>query len=389
MTNAPDTTAVTTRPDVLFSPEIFGIQSFGGASRCMVELMTAMGTIGVDWRLWAGKHANQYIDAAKEDPAFAARTVDERQVKRPGRVGGMIANERPFARFAASTQPKVVHRSFYPIVDMVSSKIPSVLTLHDMWNERVVEESGWRARIAEEGTLLDSLRSDFKRRALRRADRIVCISEFTRQELAELWPELAERSVVIHHGVRRLSDTSTAPALDRPYFLFVGTRRGKKNFKLVLKALAMSVRLSPFDMVCVGDGPFTNDETSFAESIGVRGRIHHLRSNDAELAGLYEQACALLYPSRYEGFGMPLLEAMIHDCPVIAAPLAPLPEVAGDAALYADAFDAEAWMAQMELLAGSSEERDRLVDLGRKRAAKFTWTDGARAHASLYSEMAG
>ena len=117
------------------------------------------------------------------------------------------------------------------------------------------------------------------------------------------------------------------------------------------------------------------------------GRVHQTGGDDHILAGYYQAARALLYPSRHEGFGLPLLEAMSLDCPVVAAPLTSLPEVGGDAALYADADDAQAWYDAMTLLIDDGNERDRVIAAGRARTAVFSWEATARHHAALYAEM--
>ena len=357
---------------ILFSPEVFAVQRVGGVTRCMVSLMRALGEEGVDWRLYAGEHCNLYL----RDMADDSRLVDARYRERVGRLSVSIGGEAAFVRHARRTRPGVVHRSQYPLIDRLPRAQAVVSTLHDLWTER-----------AGAGAV-DRVRSRFKLAALRRSDRVVCISEATRQEMLATAPDLDARTVVIHHGVAPLSLEPVAPTNDRPYFLFVGARAGKKNCDVVLRALARSPALRGFGLVCVGGGAFSPEELAAFAALGLGDRVRQITASDAELAGLYEHAAALCYPSRHEGFGMPLLEAMIHDCPVIAAPVSCMPEIGGEAAVYADPDSPEAWGAAMERLAGDTAAADAFRALGRTRAAQFSWNKSARAHRALYEELA-
>ncbi len=356
---------------ILFSPEVFAVQRVGGVTRCMVSLMQALDEEGVDWRVYAGRHCNLYLREFDGDP----RIVDAQYQDRVGRLSASLGGEGAFVGYARRTQPGVVHRSQYPLIDQLPRSRAVVSTLHDLWTER-----------AGAGPL-DRVRSRFKLAALRRSDRVVCISEATRQEMLDAAPDLERRATVIHHGVAPLSPAPVAPGDDRPYFLFVGARAGKKNCDVVMKALARSPRLRDFALVCVGGGAFMPEDLAGFAALGLSDRVRQLTASDAELAGLYEHAAALCYPSRHEGFGMPLLEAMIHDCPVIAAPVSCMPEIGGEAALYADPDSPEAWGAAMERVALDTAAAGALRALGRERARLFTWNKSARAHRALYEEM--
>jgi len=207
----------------------------------------------------------------------------------------------------------------------------------------------------------------------------------TRNYLGNLWPWLADRSIVIPHGTSRLSDHPVPVDRARPFFLFVGRRDRYKNFMLLLNALALLD--GEAELVCFGGGLLNESERATIIRLGLTARVHQTDGDDHVLAGYYQAARALLYPSLHEGFGLPLLEAMSLDCPVVAAPLTSLPEVGGDAALYADARDAHAWCDAMARLIEDGDVRDRTIVAGRARAAAFSWEATAQRHAALYSEM--
>lgn len=363
---------------IVFSHEIFSAQAAGGVSRCMIELMRALGP-RFDWRLWAGTYTNDLLSDALTDPAFAAGVLSARAGGRGGRFRGAIRNETAFAAAVAAQRARLVHRSYYPVLDLLPRRgIQRIETLHDMWDE----QDGGRA-----GSWTP-LKTNIKRRALHRADAIVCVSANSRAELLHLWPQLEKRSIVIPHGVRPLSSQPTPAGRDRPYFLFVGRRSSYKNFAVALAGLR-ATRSSDHELLAFGGGAFDAAENAAIADAGLTGRVVQLGGGDDRLAGLYESATALLYPSAYEGFGLPLLEAMIHGCPVIAAPLTSLPEVGGDAALYADPNRPDAWGEAMARLASDEAAANAIRAAGRARAGSFGWDQTAQKHAALYTDITG
>jgi glycosyltransferase involved in cell wall biosynthesis len=202
----------------------------------------------------------------------------------------------------------------------------------------------------------------------RRARLLVTVSEFSRRELAEL---LGVDAVVVPGGVdaRFRPGTDPEPArralgLHRPYVLTVASRTSRKNLA-GLRVAAEALAHQGVDLVAAG-----GDRPQFAAEADVPGVRALGRVTEEHLPGLYAGADAFVLPSRYEGFGLPCLEAMASGVPVAAAAAAALPEVCGDAAVLADPDD-PAGMA--DAIARVRAERDRLVPAGLRRAAEFTW----------------
>lgn len=361
---------------IVFSHDIFSAQTTGGASRCMIELMRGLGQSS-DWQLWAGRYRNALLDDARSDPALAGRLVATRPVDSGGRFAGSIRNEPGFAGYVRARKPRIVHRTYYPALDLLPrTSVARVETLLDMWDER----GGAGA------TRLTPLKTRIKQTALHRADAIVCISESSRSEMLARWPTLEQRSSVIPLGVRPLSSKPSPAARDQPYFLFVGRRGTYKNFAVAVAGLR-GASLPDHQLLCFGGGPFDAVEVALIAAFSLTERVIQLGGDDDRLAGLYADAAALLYPSAYEGFGLPLLEAMIHDCPVIAAPLTSLPEVGGDAVIYADPATPDAWGHAMARIVDDTIAAASLRSAGRIRAAEFSWLRTAEAHALLYASL--
>lgn len=328
------------------------------------------------WRAWAGQNDNAMLREAMAEP-WAQGGIETVEGPHRGRLIAAVTEEPRFADWVKSRSPAIVHRTYHAIRDQVGSSFPQVETLHDLWDER-------SSLLTDRGA---PLRSFIKRRACQRADAIVCVSEHTRDEAVSRWPFLSHKMTIIPHGVRPLSLRPIAPKIDGPYFLFVGRRGFYKNFMTVAEAL----HCSGLDqkLICFGGGPFSERERSELASLNLLDQTEQVAGTDDHLAGLYMHATALLYPSSFEGFGLPLLEAMVHDCPVISSPLTSLPEVGGDAVLYAEPDRPDAWIDAMQRVTADSALAEDLRRRGRARAAQFTWSRSAERHAQLYRSLTG
>jgi glycosyltransferase involved in cell wall biosynthesis len=236
-----------------------------------------------------------------------------------------------------------------------------------------------------------------KRLAVEHASVYACISENTRRDLLELEPgSKGKRADVVPLGVDAVftpaSEMEVAAfrrkhTLERPYFLVVGERRGVdgyKNVDLVFRAFRDWDGADEYEIVCVGGRPAIEPEL---RAIASRARARRVSLGDEELRLAYAGAEALVFPSRYEGFGLPVLEAMACACPVITTSLSSLPEVAGDAALYVDPDD-PASLRQAFADVHDPQVRATMTAAGRIRAGTLTWESGASAFASLLATAA-
>ena len=236
-----------------------------------------------------------------------------------------------------------------------------------------------------------------KRLAVEHASVYACISENTRRDLLELEPgSKGKRADVVPLGVDDVftpaSDAEVAAfrrkhALERPYFLVVGERRGVdgyKNVELVFRAFRDWAGADDYEIVCIGGRAAIEPEL---RAVAPRARARRLSLGDEELRLAYAGAEALVFPSRYEGFGLPVVEAMACTCPVITTPLSSLPEVAGDAALYVDPDDAASLRQAFDAVR-DPERRAAMIAAGRTRAEALTWDGASSTFASLLATAA-
>jgi len=263
--------------------------------------------------------------------------------------------------------------------------IPKVVMLYDMILER--PESGPSQKWTAWGMAV-------KRAALHNADHIVAISQSTRNDLLEIYPTISpERVTVIPlaANVRARPTPLPFPQVDRKYgldfeagsyLLYVGARHGYKNYRLIVDFLRNRPGTRDLRVLCVGGEDHQQDRADLS-SLGLDRQVRFVQFvGNYELSVLYRNALALVYPSRYEGFGLPVLEAMAEGCPVLCSTAASLPEVAGDAGFYFDPESVESLeFALARLHAGS---RDEIVQRGLRNVARFSWDRSTQALVEVY-----
>lgn len=350
---------------VAYDHQIFCEQEFGGISRYICELGVRVARHDT-WHsvVVAPLHFNDYL---------ARSSIDKMGwylPKRLGRVGRLcrIVSEWSGPAILRMTRPDIVHRTYY----MAKPRPPHgklVVTVHDMIHELFPHYFA-----TEDPT------SELKRRSVEQADHVICVSHNTASDLMRLLGTPPHKVSVAHHGHSNLSASLKAPSeasirMARPYFLFVGQRGAYKNFARVLIAYSASSRLqADFDLLAFGGGKFTKPELAQIEKLAFRpDAVRHAAGTDEDLSLAYANAHALVYPSEYEGFGLPPLEAMSYGCPVACSDTSCLPEVVGDAGEYFDPASVDAIRFALERLSDDSNRRQGLLAAGLERSRQFSW----------------
>jgi glycosyltransferase involved in cell wall biosynthesis len=255
------------------------------------------------------------------------------------------------------------------------------MTVWDMTHER------FRAQLDPRG-----IHAWFKRRAVTQADALLCISSNTRDDLLELYDVDESRVHVIPLATDMSTDavTGTEATPDRPYLLYVGARPSYKNFDSVLQALARTRGDLADIALCVVGAPLTTAELERIQELGLTDRVEAAGyADDTRVAALYASSIALVYPSRYEGFGIPPLEAMACGTVAITSNTSSIPEVVGDAALTFDPDDIEQLIEHIQTAATDTAARARLIERGQRRAVEFSWDRTARETFDIYRALLG
>lgn len=304
------------------------------------------------------------------------------------RVESWLANkyskieEGYFSNITALRNFDLAHPTYYSLLtrqEVSKYKCPIVLTVWDMIHELFPEQVDPMGLGAEE-----------KRRAILAAAAIICISENTKKDLLERY-SLPEGKVKVTHLASEINESisyGTESVPSQPYYLYVGSRSKYKNYEGLLKAFARAVSIRPEVRLCVVGQPFNKAESKLMTDLKLTSQIQNYgHVADPHLAKLYRCSVALVYPSLYEGFGIPPLEAMSCGTVVVASDCSSIPEVVGDAGLLFNPGASEDLADILLSLLSSPTQRERLIAKGRERAQVFSWDKTVAQTIEVYRSL--
>jgi glycosyltransferase involved in cell wall biosynthesis len=364
---------------IAFDYQVFAAQRHGGISRYFTALARELALMGEEPRIVAPLYQNDYL---RHVPPKLVTGWHEARLPIRNEHLERAVNAIGTRWLMAAWNPQVVHETYYAARRSGPRRSPSVITVFDMIHELFPEQFPGSDE-----------KSEVKRQAVERADHVICISANTRDDLVRLFGCSPDRLSVIHLAADAAPDERSrptgSPPDERPFVLHVGARSGYKNFARLCEAFAMSSRLrNDMRLVAFGGGGFSPSEIAALERLGLGGVVAQVDGDDALLDTLYRRARALAYPSLYEGFGLPPLEAMARGCPVAASGTSSMPEVIGEAGELFDPSDAAAIARAVETVVYSEERRRALIARGRARAAGFSWRRCAEETLAVYRGVA-
>jgi glycosyltransferase involved in cell wall biosynthesis len=265
---------------------------------------------------------------------------------------------------------------------LLPSHIRKVFTVHDVVYKRFPQTVPRHFRAIE--ALLMPL-------SLRIADRVIAVSQFTRSEVLAFFPEARGKIDVVYEASNLRTDGATGSCpVSSSYFLFVGSEEPRKNLKRLLQAYIQyrKLSLSPFDLVIAGTYQWGEFRViDFIQANDLQLWVHLIQNaDDTVLRALYAHAQALVLVSVYEGFGLPLVEAMQWDIPLIASNNSSVAEIAGNAALLVDPYDTDAIAQALRRMAEDPAIRSELACKARIRGQQFSWKQAA---AEVMASMVG
>jgi len=361
---------------VAFDHRVFAYQKHGGVSRYVVRLVQHLPQHHVTPKVIAPLHVNQYLRELPSGSVWGHQVEPSARATRTGTVLGELLH-RPLAR---AFRADIVHETHHHFRRVAPTRAKVVATIYDLIFEKLP---------ALDLEQLEIIRTNI-RSSIDRADRVICISKNTQRDLLEFHPAVAGKTEVVLLGFDPQRPVGSGrPPHARPYILYVGMRLRYKNFSGLVAAVAASDRLRrDFDIVCVGGGAFSDEERHMLADAGLASNVFQRSAESDEELGLwYRHAQLFAYPSLYEGFGIPPLEAMAADCPVVCMFASSLPEVCGEAAEYAQPGDSDSLRVALERVAYSKEEGDRLRSAGRERLKLFSWSECAKQTAAIYKSL--
>jgi glycosyltransferase involved in cell wall biosynthesis len=371
---------------ILYDHSAFQFQRYGGISRYFYELVTRLSAkedVGIN--LFQGFHVNEY-DLSNHKLNFESYLGYKWKYKIPDAKYMShifaIPNKILFnAIYMRSDNYDIYHPTYYMKGLKQTGKIPIVITVYDMIHELYPNQ------LKDSKTVIKA-----KKRSISIADAIIAISENTKKDLIEIYdvPESKIEVVYLANSLQSsncqsIDDLTMKYGLNRPYILYVGDRGAYKNFEILLDSYSNHFS-NHFDLVCFGGPEFTNNELKIINTIKSEKNIIHLRGSDSLLASLYKHAFCFIFPSLYEGFGIPPLEAMSMGCPVVASEASSIPEVVGDAAIRFDPYSKDNLVSGIESLYDETK-RNKLIKRGFEQEKKFSWDKTTSDTLELYKSV--
>jgi glycosyltransferase involved in cell wall biosynthesis len=371
---------------ILFDYKIFFQQKLGGISNYFYNLGTELIKKKINIKFSCPLHKNVYLNQ------FLKKYVSGFYVKKlPPFSKYLIENFNSFFnnKFLEIYNPDIVHETYFSNKNY-NTKKKVICTVYDMINEKFPDFFNNSQEI-----------SLIKKNSILRADHILCISQKTKRDLMEIF-DIKEKKI----SVTLLASTITSVTLLactitndvkqnsnlltlKNYLLFVGSRYGYKNFEGFIKAYSSSSFLkNNFKIIAFGGEKFGKIDFEILKKNNLKNEnVIFLNDNNSNLVDLYKSASALIYPSLYEGFGLPVLEAMEMGCPVISSNGGSLPEVGGSKLKYFNPNKIDSIINVLEQVLNSQETMQELIQYGFKRSREFSWSKCASETIDAYNKV--
>ncbi len=365
---------------VAYDHQIFYQQPLGGISRYFSNLASQLLEVGEAVNIFCPIHCNQYLKSLPSDKVHGHYFANypPKTIRLVNAYNNLISKYQ-----IGAWKPNLLHETYYSEVSLAPEKCAIVTTVYDMIHEIFKEDFSDGGRT-----------SRLKLESINRADHIICISENTRKDLIEIFNVPHHKVSVVLLGFDQLSQNPNLEGSNAgssaPYLLYVGSRAGYKNFEAFIRAVALSRDLmSDINIICFGGGSFNEDETVLFKKLGFNeSQIYQISGDDELLGSFYRGAKAFVYPSLYEGFGLPPLEAMANNCPVICSNTSSIPEVVGNAGKYFNPSDMGDMLRSIESVLYDESAMLELKILGSERLQNFSWKKCADQTLEIYQQLA-
>lgn len=341
---------------------MFSVQKYGGVSRYFIELDRCLNELGESSSIFPYIYVNKYLkEESYPRGVYFSSLPNKLRIK---------LNDLFMSAQIKRAEPDILHHTNYTANDFGIKKAKKVVTVYDM-----IHEKYW-------GKF-----SEVKKESVLSADHVICISNNTRDDLLGLYDLDEAKTSVIYLGNEIRNVRAAKLELDYRYILYVGHRDEYKNFSGLLEAYAGSKSLKDTVKIIAFGKKFKQREIGLINKLGICGGVINMTGGDDVLSALYQEAEVFVYPSKYEGFGLPPLEAMSYGCPVICSNSSSIPEVVGDAAIQFDPENTEQLAQNIEDVLNSSDLRNKLIAKGYDRVKMFTWRKCALETQKLYKSL--
>lgn len=363
---------------IMYDFQIFSTQNYGGISRYFYELYR---------EIKKEKDTEVVIPIKYSDNYYLSKTdvkknylLSKKKFRGKNRISSYF-NKKYAIESLKKNDFDVFHPTYYDtyFLNYIGKK-PFVLTIHDMIHEK------YPSFFRGDPTINN------KKKLIEEANKIITISENTKNDLLNIYNNINPQKIeVIHHG-NSITDQRNIDnvKIDLPnkYLLFLGKRNGYKNFENFIKAIQSAVKNDQdLKVLCVGGGSFTELEKKLFKKINIEKSVMQREVSDIELIEVYKNAIAFVFPSLYEGFGMPILEAYACNCPLICSNTSSFPEIAMEGASYFNPNNIDSIKNSIEKVLNNPVYRQKLIRRGSEIEKKFSWQKTKDATISLYESL--
>jgi glycosyltransferase involved in cell wall biosynthesis len=368
---------------IFFDHQTFSLQNYGGISRYYAELIYALDS---------HEQSESYLSILFSENIYLKEIKKKTlpllpNYSFPGKVSLRYMLNKAYCKYdIRQSQFDIFHPTYYDpyFLNAIHGK-PFVVTFLDMIHELFSKQFPQLAA--------DQKITNYKREVAQKATSIIAISESTKRDIVNLFDINPDKIKVIYLGSSSkfsskelLKDTIDTKQY-MPFLLFVGNRENYKNFTWFIKNVASVLIKYKLRIVCAGGGSFSKKERELFSNLRISELLEQRPINDEILSDLYRRALVFVFPSLYEGFGIPLLEAFACGCPCIVSNRSSLPEVARDAALYIDPDDPDSLTYAVDCLITDSMLRNTLIERGRQQLSNFSWGKTAQETLTLYESL--
>jgi len=385
--------------NILYDHQAFSSFAYGGVSRIYFELMNAYSKDPeVQFTLSLQYSDNEYLKGATWNPGvrpYVKRISDRDEIVFPVHLARNFfvkrlnnhrkdVNRTYSEKMISAGAYDIFHPTYYDpyFLDVLPDK-PFVLTVYDMIYELFPEYFPGSIKFLEGKSFL-----------IAKAAKIITISESAKRDLLQLYHLPSDKIEVVYLA----NSLQPIPAVQKReieslqiperFVLYVGKRVLYKNFFFFVESIVPLLQRDPsLTLVCAGGQDFTSAEKKFFRTRGIENKLRYVPGNDAFLSSLYGRAAAFVFPSLYEGFGIPVLEAFACNCPVLISNTSSLPEIAGDACVQFDPRNKASIYNAVQRVLSSTTLQTELREKGRERVQLFSWERTANETKQIYKNI--
>lgn len=355
---------------ILYDHQMFSMQKFGGVTRYFADLIHNLPE-GFEKEIAMCYSENHYITKTYKQTYNSKDCIKNFRIKRRMYY---FMNTHISLKAIKENQFDVFHPTYYNPYFLKYIKKPFVITIHDMIHERFVDTFPFYDNIAKNKKIL-----------AHKAAHIIAVSQNTKNDIVKYLGINPDKITVVYHGYKQ--QVEIAEQLYDNYILYVGERKNYKNFNFFLEAIIPLLHVDKsLKVVCTGSS-FSKEEISLFHKNSISSQLVHVQASDAILYSLYQHALVFVFPSLYEGFGIPILEAFANNCPVCLSNTSCFPEIAQNAALYFDPNDKTSIRKTIQMLLSDCNIRQSLISKGKEKINEYTINQMVNNTCNIYKNI--